>query len=93
MSDWPIYAYTLREIMEQLGFTEDSPGTFTISNPELLDAYPRTLQDDGMGYGVRAQYITEVGTEVYEDKILKKVFNLFRDEYRLSDQESDSGEE
>lgn len=94
MSDWPINALTLREILDELGFKEGRPGHFFIDNVKILDAYPRTLQDDGMGYGVRAQYITEADCQIYEDETLKaNVFNIFRDEYRLTDKEGDSREE
>ena len=53
---WPVNALTLREILHKLGFEEDSE-TITLVKGEdsnkLLDSYPLTLEDDGMGYGAR----------------------------------------
>jgi len=84
---WPINALTLREILHKLGFEETLSGEFTFTdNPELLDSYPLTLEDDGMAYGIRPMLITEVDNEIYEDENSKlKVFNLFRDGYRQID--------
>ena len=79
---WPINALTLREILRKLGFIEYLPGEFTIENLELLDSYPLTLEDDGMAYGIKPMFITEVDNEIYEDDDSNlNVFNLFRDEY------------
>ncbi len=70
---WPVYALTLREILNRLGFEEDTE-TITLKKSEeanrLLDSYPQLLEDDGMGYGVNAEYITEVSDETWEKKIL-----------------------
>ena len=66
---WPVNAMTLREILKQLGFkeTEDS---FSISkDSKLLDAYPYLLEDDGMGYGVKSEYIIETDKDVYEKNV------------------------
>lgn len=89
---WPIYAFTLREILVELGFKENEPGLFQwVDDPEILDAYPITLEDDGMGYGVNGQYITEVSSEIYKDESLKEsVFNLFRDGNRQIDKISNT---
>lgn len=86
---WPINALTLREILHRLGFEEDSE-TITLikgeDNNELLDSYPLTLEDDGMAYGIKPMFITEVDNETYKDDESKlKVFNLFRDGYRQND--------
>ena len=70
---WPVHALTLREILERLGFEEDSETITLIKGEEanrLLDSYPYLLEDDGMGYGVKGEYITEASTEVWEKKIL-----------------------
>lgn len=79
---WPMEAKTLREVLTQLGF-EDKDGKFSIqSNAEILDAYPRLLEDDGMGYGVNEEYIIEGDRDVCEGKIGEhdvKVFNIFRE--------------
>lgn len=79
---WPIKMMTLEEILKDLGFKENK-GSWTISkkNP-FLKAYPCLLEDDGMAYGVNPQYITEVGTEIHDDKINMedvKIFNVFRE--------------
>ena len=86
---WPIYIYTLREILHELGFKED---TKTISlekdknTNKLLDSYPLTLQDDGMAYGVNPQFIVEIDKDVYKNEEFNlNVFNLFRYEYRPND--------
>lgn len=82
---WPVKAHTLREILLSLGFEEDSE-TITLikgeENMKLLDSYPRLLEDDGMGYGVNEEYITEVDNNVYETDIVGEkinVFNIFRE--------------
>lgn len=83
---WPINALTLREILQRLGFIEYLPGEFTIGNLELLDSYPLTLEDDGMAYGIKPMFITEVDNEIYKnDESNLNVFNLFRDGYRQND--------
>lgn len=66
---WPVKMLTLREILEELGFTEKD-GRFGIdNNDELLDAYPVTVEDDGMGYGIEPQYIVEADNLPYEKKV------------------------
>ena len=67
---WPVYAKNLKEILLELGF-EEKDGKMSISSDnELLQAYPRLLEDDGMAYGVNEQYITEVDSQdIYETKI------------------------
>lgn len=81
---WPVCAMTLREMLLKLGFIEQEPGHFHILNTELLDSYPVTLEDDGMGYGVNDRYITEADNMMYEDEVLKeKAFNLFREKYGI----------
>jgi len=78
---WPVYAKTLREILTELGF-EEKDGKFSIdANNELLDAYPRLLEDDGMGYGINEEVITEADNEIYDASVYTgaKVFNIFRE--------------
>lgn len=84
---WPINALTLREILQKLGFVETLSGEFAFTdNPELLDSYPLTLEDDGMAYGIKPMLITEVDNEIYKyDESNLNVFNLFRDGYRQND--------
>lgn len=67
---WPVYAKNLKEILLELGF-EEKDGKMSISSDnELLQAYPRLLEDDGMAYGVNEQYITEVDSQdIYETEL------------------------
>lgn len=61
---WPNYKMTLREILVELGAViKDGVIGFTNDNP-VLDIYPKVLHDDGMGYGVDPQYITEIAGDV-----------------------------
>ena len=64
---WPIRKMTVREILERLGVTD-----YKIENERILDLYPCLLEDDGMGYGVNTQYITEVS-------YCNDYVNMFRD--------------
>ena len=63
---WPINALTLRQVLKELGF-EEKDGVISMKgdNP-LLDAYPRLLTDDGMGYGVMPEYMTCGDPNLYE---------------------------
>ena len=74
---WPIRKMTVREILERLGVTD-----YKIEDEHILDLYPRLLEDDGMGYGVNTQYITEVS---YGDDYV----NMFRNfkVYRIEEYE------
>lgn len=70
---WPVNAMTLREILKELGFEEDSETVTLIKGEEtnqLLNSYPYLLKDDGTGYGVSGEYITEVSPNVHKKKIL-----------------------
>ena len=69
---WPICAMNLGEILKRLGFVEDDKAISLQKNEKtekLLKSYPRLLTDDGMGYGVNPEYVTEVDTEIYDQKI------------------------
>lgn len=86
MSDWPVYALTLRELLTEIGFEisecEDKID-FVCGHLDrnLLDAYPMLLEDDGMGYGVNEKFITDsISTDVYYNENVKEdVFNVFID--------------
>lgn len=80
---WPIYAMTLKDILEDLGLTVDIDGTVSGQlSKELLKSYAKTLQDDGMAYGIEPRYITEVDKEVYYDEDFgENVFNMFREPF------------
>lgn len=84
---WPIYAQTLKEILESLGFEDDGEKIFLKHNEEndkLLESLPRLLSDDGMGYGVNEEFICESDNEVYDTEVGNKkinVFNLFREKF------------
>jgi hypothetical protein len=77
---WPVHALTLKEVLLQLGLSESADGkTLQISvDNNILNAYPVLLEDDGMGYGVHPQYITEISTNQYKSTELDDyVFNWF----------------
>ena len=100
---WPINALTLKEILKQLGFTDTGDGYFIEKGNEILNAYPRLLEDDGMGYGIDSGFITiaekdvydfdrestgrEEGVKRYEVMNGEKVFNLFIEEPYVEDNE------
>lgn len=72
---WPVKIKTLREILGQLGFKEKD-GFYGLPNDDkLLDAYPRLLEDDGMGYGVDEYYLCDGDADVYDTEIdyLKRI--------------------
>lgn len=87
---WPIYAKTLKEMLIGLGAKEESSGKLYF--PEdfpYYDVYPRTYEDDGMGYGINERYITEA---TCFDADNKKLINIFVDvEDRESLRSGDSG--
>lgn len=71
---------TVRDILKYLGaeLCDNADGTkyWKIDdNDETLNIYPRTLEDDGMGYGVNEKYI--ISTDLDKDK---KYINLFIDD-------------
>lgn len=73
---WSLNAMTWREIFDK--FSTNCNGTQYDFNNELLDSYPRLLEDDGMGYGVNSRYVISVDHEFYKDKELEEnVTNLF----------------
>lgn len=62
---WSIYKLTLEEILQEMGAIKvrDIEGNDILgfnSNDSILNSYPRTLEDDGMGYGVNEKFITSV---------------------------------
>ena len=50
---------TTRQILVSLGAVEQDGVVGFKSDDKTLDIYPTILEDDGMGYGVDAKYITE----------------------------------
>lgn len=86
---WPVNALTLREILIKLGFKEIKEGTFEIiDTSNLLDAYPCLLEDDGMGYGINEEYITEVSCLSYDNNDLgDKTFSVFREKIHKKENE------
>ena len=85
---WPVYMITLKDILQQLHFKEDDEKFYIEKSNQLLNAYPRTLEDDGMAYGINEEYITEVDSEMYETKIGDEnitVFNVFREKIKKPD--------
>ena len=65
---------TLHNILKELGFKEEDGKVYIESDAEILKAYPRLLQDDGMGYGVRTEYITEADKEIYQENVMVEDF-------------------
>lgn len=65
---WPIDAMTLEDILKHLGFTENEDSWSISKDAPILKAYPRILEDDGMGYGVNPEFITEADDDIYEDE-------------------------
>lgn len=64
MGGWPVLKQNLRSIIEALGGTlNQETGCWEIKESEMLDIYPLLLEDDGMGYGVNEQYITDVNLD------------------------------
>lgn len=60
---WPVCAMTLRQILVSLG-AEEKDGTIGFkSDDKILDVYPKTLEDDGMGYGVNGKFISEASAD------------------------------
>ena len=59
---WPVRKMTLREILLALGGKENEGQiVFNMDDVNMFfDAYPRTMEDDGMAYGINPQYITLV---------------------------------
>ena len=55
---WPIYKLTLREILKQLGAEVQDGWIGFDNNSSILDIFPVTLEDDGMGYGCEQMFIT-----------------------------------
>lgn len=81
---WPIEIKTLREILTEIGFKEKD-GIFGIEdNDELLDAYPRLLEDDGMAYGVNECYVTEASSDIYDTEIGYLIRNIKDKTIKLS---------
>lgn len=75
---WPICKKTLAELLFELGAQEyECDGKKVIGFPvdeAFLSIYPTTLEDDGMGYGVREMFIT--GIDCDKDK---NIVHIWRD--------------
>lgn len=71
---WPEYKMNLREILLALGGQQDGNFIKFPSNTPLMDIYPRTLVDDGMGYGVDENVIVSVDIDPQDEYI-----NIFRE--------------
>lgn len=83
MGEWPIYKLTLREILSRLGAIEQGNDFIGFdTNDPILDICPCRLTDDGMGYGVNAEWIVDA------DSDNKKYINFFT-EKELSQKELD----
>lgn len=81
---WPVIRKTFKQLLEQLRAVEieDKDGNKFIGFPaddKILSIYPRTLVDDGMGYGVDEKWVHEASTD--KDKTY---MNIFIDAYDKS---------
>ena len=70
---WPVYKMTLREILIEMGSLQENGLIGFKTDDPILDVYPKVLEDDGMGYGVNARYITEASVDS-EDKSFISMF-------------------
>jgi hypothetical protein len=72
---WPIRKMSLKDILEYSGlFTHDIEKSIYFINDDapVLNIYPTTLEDDGMGYGINEKFISDftyVPLESNEDRI------------------------
>lgn len=66
---WPVYKMNIRDILKDLGLVlDETDNTWKISNNNpILDIYPITVVDDGMGYGVNEKFITSVSSHPEPD--------------------------
>ena len=65
---WPLSKASISIMLELLGGKlNEETNTWEIPNDPRFDSiYPRTLEDDGMGYGVNKMYIVDVDTNLDE---------------------------
>lgn len=73
---WPIYKITIREMLKQLGAIERDGWIGFENDSKILDLFPVTFEDDGMGYGANEQFITLV--DVASDK---SYVNIWREPF------------
>lgn len=57
---WPIYKLNLRDILLQLGAKIVDGRIGFDENDKILNIFPVRYEDDGMGYGINEQFVTEV---------------------------------
>ena len=67
---WSVEMLTLREILDRLGFQEEDGKYFIKNDASILDAYSTLLEDDGMAYGVKPQYVTSADDEIYDTDVM-----------------------
>lgn len=72
---------TWKEILQTIGILNEEPECeeykVNINNP-ILNAYPKVLEDDGMGYGVNPKFIVSSDYMVYkDDELNEEVNNIF----------------
>ena len=68
MEGWPLSKASISDIIELLGGKlNKETDTWEIPNDPRFDTvYPRTLEDDGMGYGVNEMYVVDVDPNLNE---------------------------
>lgn len=61
---WPIERMNLRDIIKAIGGVYNSDTKkWEIPDNSLLDIFPKILEDDGMGYGVNEQWISDFSVD------------------------------
>ena len=83
---WPIEIQTLKDILIGLGFSYDGELGFTAPNKDIINAYPKLLTDDGMGYGVNQEWVTEADGELYEETITAKTYGFDEEKKEVTDE-------
>lgn len=74
---WPICKKNIRDILKYLGL-ELINGKWQIDDSdERLNIFPKKLNDDGMGYGVNEEWITEVDVHMSNEQIPHSFCNIF----------------
>ena len=78
---WPIYKMTLKEILVCLGGRIEEGKIVFDADAPCMNVYPVTYNDDGMGYGVSPEYITEVSLDDNHVTIFREPEDKLREEH------------
>lgn len=74
MGGWPVYKRTFKELLLQLGAIQENGLIGFIETDPMLDSYPITVEDDGMGYGANEMYFTEALSGISHEKPYITIF-------------------